>query len=130
MDKTNLFLEILLVATRESVPLTSSYHPYFLDIFKVWACYITGQWGEFSVKNATLYLHILFWYFVVFAQQKNIFIIFISCFDEVSNFRNRMLTNQKPKYVIRNWLWNCMQNSNPLQAFLVGIILSRKERMF
>ena len=88
MDKTNLFFEILQVATRESVPLTSSYHPYFLDIFKVWACYITGQWGEFRVKNATLYLHILFWHFVVF--------------DEVSNFRNRLLTNQKPKYVIRN----------------------------
>ena len=25
-------------------------------------CYITGQWGEFRVNNATLCLHFLFWY--------------------------------------------------------------------
>ena len=29
-------------------------------------------------------------------------------FDEVSNFRNRILTNQKPEYVIRNCQWNSM----------------------
>ena len=29
---------------------------------KLWACYITGQWGEFIVENATLYLHILSWH--------------------------------------------------------------------
>ena len=31
-----------------------------------------------------------------------------SFFDEVSNFRNRILTNQKPELVIRNCQWNCM----------------------
>ena len=51
---------------------------------KLWACYITGQWGEFIVENATLYLHILSWH-----TEK-----FISFFDEISNFRNRMLMSQ------------------------------------
>ena len=34
---------------------------------KFLACYITGQWGELIVKNATLCLHILSWHnYVVF----------------------------------------------------------------
>ena len=59
----------------EFVPLTISYHLYFLRIFKVEACYITGRWGEFRVKNATLCLHILFWLFFI---KKLCFYIFIS----------------------------------------------------
>ena len=46
------------------VPLTISYHLYFLWKFR--ACYITGQWPEFTVNNATLYLRKLSWYFFVF----------------------------------------------------------------
>ena len=34
--------------------------------------------------------------------------IFISFFDEVSNLRNRVLTNQKLELVIRICQWNCM----------------------
>ena len=30
------------------------------------ACYSTGQWGEFTVKNTTLNLHILSWNFLLF----------------------------------------------------------------
>ena len=71
-------------------------------------CYITGHWVGFKeVKNATLWLHILHWHFVAifFFSSKNwVFIIFISF---VSNFCNRILTNQ---LVIRNCQWNCMSN--------------------
>ena len=71
----------------------------------------TGQWGEFRVMNTILCLHILFWYvfFFCFLLKKFAFIIFISLFDEVPNFRKRILTNQKPELVKRNCQWNCMQ---------------------
>ena len=36
-----------------------------------------------------------------------------SFFDEVPNFRSRLLTNQKPEWVIRNCQWNCIYNFNP-----------------
>ena len=59
---------------------------------------ILAQWGEFAVKNATLYLHIPFWHFLLFFYQKTcVFMIFISFFDEVMNSRNRILANQKPE---------------------------------
>ena len=32
----------------------------------------------------------------------------VSFFDEVSNFNNRILINQKPELAIRNSQWNCM----------------------
>ena len=51
-----------------------------------------------------------FFVFLKFDQQKCVFIIFISFFDEWSNFRNRILTTQKPELVIRNCPWNCMLN--------------------
>ena len=39
---------------------------------------------------------------------KRVFIILISFLMEVSNLRNRILTNQKPDYVVRNCKWNFM----------------------
>ena len=39
---------------------------------------------------------------VVFQPKICVFIIFISFFDEVSNFRDRILKNQKQELVIRN----------------------------
>ena len=64
---------------------------YFLHLSKVWSMlHITGQWCEFRVKDATIYLHILFWYFVVVFHHKiRVFI------DKGSNFCNRILTNSK-----------------------------------
>ena len=54
----------------------------FLRLSKIGACYITGRWGEFRVKNATICLHILFWYFsVVFHHKICVFMIFISFSD-------------------------------------------------
>ena len=82
---------------KECVPVTIIYYLYFLCISKFQACYITGQWGEFTVKNATLHVLILSWHFFLFLIKKLCFFHFHFVFDEVSNFRNRILTNQKPK---------------------------------
>ena len=51
----------------------------------------------------TLYTFLAFFvgvFVVVFYQKFCGFIIFISLFDEVLNFGNRILTNQKPELVI------------------------------
>ena len=53
-----------------------------------------SQWGEFNVKNAILYLY-TFLFFVILHQKISVFIIFISFSDEILNFCNRILTNQK-----------------------------------
>ena len=60
---------------------------------KFGACYMTVQWSEFRVKNVTIYFHIYF--FVIFHEL--CFYHFIT-FGEVTNFRNRILTNQKLEY--------------------------------
>ena len=97
------------VARYECVRLTK-WHQYIFSVsLKFEACYITGQWGEFREKNAATCLQILFWYFfIVFLHKICVFVIFISFFDKVSNFRNRILTNQKRKLVVSNCQQNCM----------------------
>ena len=94
----------------DCVVLKISYHLYYLRISKVLSKLHHGKWGKFTVKNATLYLHILIiGIFSGFFHQKIcVFTIFISFFDKVSNFRSRILTDQKPEKVIRNCQWNCM----------------------
>ena len=57
--------------------------------------------GASSKLNALLYVFIyvfIFWHFFVFHHKNCFFTIFISFFDEVSDLRNRILTNQN-----RNW---------------------------
>ena len=44
----------------EPVPVNPSFK-FFSVSLKFRACYITGQWGEFTVKNASLYWDILSW---------------------------------------------------------------------
>ena len=61
---------------------------YIFSVFrkfglKFGVCYITGQWSHFRVKNATLYLQILFWHFCWFSLQNCVLIIFI--FDAQQN---------------------------------------------
>ena len=59
-----------------------------------------GHCGEFIIKillNGFNYLFDIF--VVVFHHKICVFVIFISFFDEVSNFRNRLLTNQKHEFV-------------------------------
>ena len=64
--------------------------------------------GEFRVKNVALCLHLCLAFFVAFHQKDRVFVIFISLFDELSNFSERLQTNWKPESVIRNCQWNCM----------------------
>ena len=88
--------------------LQSVFHWQFLFTYiffaslKFGACYITGQWGKFRVKNATLCLHNFCGIFLLFFIKKIVFIIFTFFSDEVSNFRNKILTNLKQELVIRN----------------------------
>ena len=56
--------------------------------------------------NDVVYLFGIF--FVFFYRKIYVFMIFISFFDEVSNFHNRMLTSQKRKLVVSNCQWSCM----------------------
>ena len=96
----------------ECVLLIISYQLYFLCISNVFSSYITGQLDKLTVKNATLCFYIYFLdIFLLFFFKKIVFITFISFFDEVSNFHNKLLGNQKPELVIRNFQWNCMCNS-------------------
>ena len=53
-----------------------------------------------------LYIFILFWHF--FHHKICVFMIFISFFDEISNIRCRILTNQTEELVIRSCHWNCI----------------------
>ena len=66
---------------------------YFLEFG---AYYITDHLGKLIIKiilNAFIYFfHIIFIYF----------------FDEVSNFCNRILSNQKHELMVSNCQWNCM----------------------
>ena len=77
-----------------------SYYSSMMSL-KFRVCYITGQWGKFAVKNVPLHLHILSWLFVVVVvvvhQKICVFVNSMSFFEEVSNFRSRILTNQKPE---------------------------------
>ena len=104
----------------ECVHLTKWYQ-YILSVsLKSGAYYITGQWGEF-IKSCYLmlsYTLLAFFSFFsfsfvfvclfVFRHKICVFIIFISYFDELSNFRNRMLTNQKHELVISHCQRKCM----------------------
>ena len=48
---------------------------YIFSVFlKFWTCYITVQWRDFTGNNATLYLHILSWRFLMFFIEKFVFI--------------------------------------------------------
>ena len=105
--------EALLCAAQEQ-PIRTNYMKYHIDkTSESLLCRLCGKksesvqhitsgcekWGEFTVKNTILYLHIFsqhtfFCLFVCFSSKNLSFVILISFFDEVSNFRKRILTNQ------------------------------------
>ena len=85
------------------------------------ACYVyITSVGKFRVKNATLCLHALFGNLLFFIKEC-VFVIFISFFDEVSNFRNRILFNQKLELAKINLQWNCMLISHEFNQNLQNI---------
>ena len=92
----------------ECVRLTKLYHFIFLHLSKVWSMLHHGSVRRVKNKSTTLSFHLLFWhFFVIFHHQNCGFIIFISFFDELSNFCNRILTKQKQEFVVQNCQWNC-----------------------
>ena len=95
----------------ECVPLTISYRLDFHPSSKVWSMLHRRPIGR--VKNKECYFLFTYTFFGIFKLvfiKKIVFFFLISIFlfDEVSNFRNRILTNQKQKWVIRNCQWSCM----------------------
>ena len=76
------------------------WHQYIFSVsLKFRAYYITGQWGEFINKWYLMLLYTFLAFFAVFYHKMCVFIIFVSFFDEVSNFLNMILTNQKRELV-------------------------------
>ena len=69
------------------------------------ACYITGQWDGFRL--GMLYLA----FFVLSHHKNSVFIVFISFFDETSNFCGRISTSQKYELVAQICQWNCMRGA-------------------
>ena len=82
---------------------------------KFGTCYITGQWGEFRITNATLSFLIHFLVFYSCFSSWNLCIYhFHFFFVKWLNFRYRLWTNQKQVLVFRNCLWNCILGINLL----------------
>ena len=61
-----------------------------------------GEWGDFRVQNAVIYLHTIFGVFLNFGFYHFHFFFFFFFFEKLSNFHNRILTNQKTELVIIN----------------------------
>ena len=60
-------------------------------------CCITSQWGKVQSKECYfMYTDTFLAFLLLLFIETCVSIIFISFFDEVSIFRNRILTNQKP----------------------------------
>ena len=82
---------------------------YFLCLSKVWSILHHGSVWQVRKKmllNAFKYFFgcLLLFFIIKFV----FFIIFISFSDKVSNYRNRILTNQKRELVVSNCQWNCL----------------------
>ena len=68
-----------------------------------------GQWGEFIKKCYLMFSYTFLAFLFCFSSLNvSVFIIFLSFFHEVSNFRNTILTNQKHEFVVSNCHWNSM----------------------
>ena len=109
----------------ECVHLTKCHQYIFSVSLKSGAYYITGQWGKFIKKCYLILLYTFLAFFFFFYQKICVFIIFIFL-DEVSNFRNRILTNQKRGLVVSNCQWNCMggRNNNSFCLLIIYIFLA------
>ena len=85
--------------------------------------HITSQVsGRVHNKSATESFHMLFWHFVVvFHHEISVFVIFISFFNEVSNFRKKILTKQKRELVVPKFEWNNMKDSDTFEQTLPKI---------
>ena len=89
---------------------------YFLRLSKVWSISHHGSVGRGHKKcNLILFLFfIIKFVFLSFSFLSFFFLFFLFFFlDEVSNFRNRILTNQKRELVVSNCQLNCIPSCFP-----------------
>ena len=101
----------LLCFVLECVRLINWYQFTFFLHSKVWSMLRHGWVGRVHIKNDdTSWFCLLFWNMLFFII-KFAFFIFNSFFDKASNFRNRILTNQKQELVVQNCQSNSMVNS-------------------
>ena len=106
---------------------------YFSDSLnsKVWSMLYHGPVGASSREkhyfmfSSTLSAVLLLLLLLFFHHKICVSIIFNSFLDEASNFRYRILTNQKQKFVVENCQWKCMSqyflNWNIHCAYYVGL---------
>ena len=105
---TFLAFHVFTASTLEYVSLLISDQLYFLRLSEVWSM-LHGSVGRFQNKECYIMFCIRFRdIFIVFHYEICVFIIFVSFLHEVSNFRNRKLTNQNQQLMIRNCQWNFM----------------------
>ena len=90
----------------------------------IWDLHIMSQWGGFRIKTV---ICVFIYFFAGFFSSWNLCFYYINFFflDEVSNFRDRILTNQKQEFLVQNCQWNCMH-----QYFLNWNITLRLLRRF
>ena len=74
--------------------------------------------------NAFVYFFGIFLFFII----KFVFTIFISFLDEVSNFRDRILTIQKYKLVVSNYLYVCSVKN--ISWFTEKILNEKKKNVY
>ena len=92
----------------ECIYLTKWHQNIFSVTLKFGTYYITSQCSEF-IKKCYLILLYFFWIsFIACHYQICNFIIFISFFDKIWNFRNSILANQKREIVVSNCHRSCM----------------------
>ena len=97
---------------KECIPLTIIYYLYFLCISKVSSMLHHGSVRRVHSKerhSSCTYTFLTL--FFIFDQKIVFFSFSFFFFYEVSNFRHRILTNQKPKQVIRSCQCNCIQKT-------------------
>ena len=91
-------------------PVTISYHLFFIRISNVKSMLHHGPVGWAQSK---LYVCIYFFAIVSCFSSKNLCFYYFHffLFDEVWNFYNRILTNQKYEFVIKSCQWNCREGT-------------------
>ena len=113
----------------DCVCLTKCYQYIFSVSVKFGPYYITSQRGEFIKKmllNAFIYFFgIFFCFFFLFFIIKFVFLSFsFLFFDEVSNFRNRILTNQKHESTATHCQRNCMKHMKKVRSNQASISIN------
>ena len=97
----NLIMRLLVTFRLEMYFRVCSTNNFFITYFfsvslKFWSCYVTVEWGNLKVKNGTLCLDKLSWFFFLLLRRTVFSFSFNFC-NEQSNFRNRILTNDIPE---------------------------------